>query len=384
MKKPKSGAPVLAAGAAMLLFSGISSAWGVFRRPVCDEYGFGPEISAFVLNLTVAAFGVGCVLGGLLQDKRGPRAACFTGSALLAAAFCAAALAPAGRAWVFYLGFCLPAGLGCAFLYPAVMACVQSWYAGRRGISTGAAGVGFGLSGLALTLVQKWAGARWGVRGAFWLLAGLVAVVCGLGSCLMRPAPAQKEQEREQPGLSPRQMLKAPAYWWLAASVALATPSVLLFSPRIVEMGAERGLPENAAVWAVAAGAAFNAAGRFAMPAVSDKLGRRPTAVGLLCALAGLSAAFAFAQGWWFLAGYCALCLCYSGQAALLPSFTGDLFGQRHLGVNYGLAALGMTAGSLAFPLAANALGGGALRHRMALAAAVLGAFCVSRAKKPS
>ena len=95
MAKKKKGWPVLAAGAAMLLFSGVPSAWGVFRKPAAEEYGFGVNQSAFVLNLTVAAFGVGCVLGGLLQDKKGPRAACLIGSGLLAAGFCAAAACPA-------------------------------------------------------------------------------------------------------------------------------------------------------------------------------------------------------------------------------------------------------------------------------------------------
>ena len=86
-------------------------------------------------------------------------------------------------------------------------------------------------------------------------------------------------------------------------------------------------------------------------PAVSDRLGRRRTARLLLWGLAGLSVAFAFARGWWFLAGYGALCFFYSGQAALLPSFVTDLFGPGWAGVNYGLTALGMTAGSLAFPI---------------------------------
>ena len=76
---------VLAAGAVMMLFSGVPSAWGIFRKAACEEYGFSPEQSALVLNLTVAAFGVGSVAGGWLQDKAGPRLCALTGSGLLAA-----------------------------------------------------------------------------------------------------------------------------------------------------------------------------------------------------------------------------------------------------------------------------------------------------------
>ena len=377
MVKKKKGWPVLAAGAAMLLFSGVPSAWGVFRKPAAEEYGFGDSQSAFVLNLTVAAFGVGCVLGGLLQDKKGPRAACLIGSGLLAAGFCAAAACPAGAMWLFYLGFCLPAGLGCAFLYPAVMSCVQQWYADKKGLATGAAGVGFGLSGLALTLIVRWTSGMWGIRGSFWCLAALTAIVCGGGSLVMPLPPAGPKGAKA--GLAPRQVLVSRDYRWLTAAVALATPAVLLFSPRIVEMGQQRGLEQHAAIWAVALGAACNAAGRLTCPAVSDRLGRRRTARLLLWGLAGLSVAFAFARGWWFLAGYGALCFFYSGQAALLPSFVTDLFGPGWAGVNYGLTALGMTAGSLAFPLALELAGGDWPRHLTAALAAAAGTFCYRR-----
>ena len=99
----------------------------------------------------------------------------------------------------------------------------------------------------------------------------------------------------------------------------------------------------------------------------------------LLWGLAGLSVAFAFARGWWFLAGHGALCFFYSGQAALLPSFVTDLFGPGWAGVNYGLTALGMTAGSLAFPLALELAGGDWPRHLTAALAAAAGAFCYRR-----
>ena len=36
--------------------------------------------------------------------------------------------------------------------------------------------------------------------------------------------------------MTPGQMLRTSAYWWITASVALATPAVLLFSPRILEL----------------------------------------------------------------------------------------------------------------------------------------------------
>ena len=96
----------------------------------------------------------------------------------------------------------------------------------------------------------------------------------------------------------------------------------------------------------------------------------------------GLTAAFAFAQGWAVVACYAGLTFCYSALAAVLPSLSTDLFGFPHAGVNYGFLALGQSVGSLTFPFAANFLGLEAGRHWMAAGAAAAG-FAAIWALKP-
>src|SRR5699024_8474391 len=78
---------ILAAGAAIQILTGVPAAWGVFQGPGRAEYGFDEGAASFVLSLTIGAFGLGCVIGGFLQDKAGPRIAGFAGTALLAAGF---------------------------------------------------------------------------------------------------------------------------------------------------------------------------------------------------------------------------------------------------------------------------------------------------------
>ena len=172
-------------------------------------------------------------------------------------------------------------------------------------------------------------------------------------------------------------MLRTRQYWLCTAAVCLSTPAVLLFSPIILRLGAERGLAEGEAVWAVVLGSAGSTAGRLLMPLLSDKIGRRPTDLLLFGASAGLSAGFAFAQGWAVAAVYAGLTFCYSALAAVLPAFSTDLFGLPHAGVNYGFLALGQSAGSLLFPLLAEALGLEAGRHLMAVGAAAGGFACI-------
>ena len=383
---------ILAAGAAIQVLTGLPAAWGVFQQPVMEEYGLSEQGAGYAFGILIAAFGVGCVIGGFLQDRYGPRCAGLWGTALLCGGFFAAGLLPPDSAEAFFLAFSIPAGLGTAFLYPSIQSCAQKWYADRKGLATGVIGGAVGLSGAFLTVFVRTAvRGFWvvqGIRGAFWALGAVTLPVCLVGSLLLQDPPqtgqTQKPQEngKNTIDLAPRQMLRTKQYWLCAGAVCFSTPAVLLFSPIILKLGMERGLEEQAALWSVVLGSVGSAAGRLLMPLLSDRIGRRPTDMLLFAVSAGLSAGFAFAQGWGVVACYAGLTFCYSALAAVLPALSTDLFGFPHAGVNYGFLALGQSVGSLAFPFAANFFGLEVGRHWMAVAAAGAGFACI-RALRP-
>ena len=378
---------ILAAGAAIQVLTGIPAAWGVFQQPVMEEYGLSEQGASCAFGILIAAFGVGCVIGGFLQDKHGPRCAGLWGTAMLCGGFFAAAWLPCSSVWSFCTAFSIPAGLGTAFLYPSIQSCAQKWYQGRKGLATGVIGGAVGLSGAFLTVFVRTAvrgfGPVQGIRGAFWALGALTLPICLVGSLLLTDPP-EKTGWTQQGGidLDPLQMLRTRQYWLCAGAVCFSTPAVLLFSPIILRLGMERGLDENAALWSVVLGSAGSAAGRLLMPMLSDKIGRRATDMLLFAMSLGLSVLFAFVQGWLVVAVYAGLTFCYSALAAVLPALSTDLFGLPHAGVNYGFLALGQSAGSLTFPFIANGLGLEAGRHWLAAGAAAAG-FAAIRALQP-
>ena len=380
---------ILAAGAAIQILTGLPAAWGVFQQPVMEEYGLSEQGAGLAFGILIAAFGVGCVIGGFLQDRNGPRHAAFWGTALLCGGFFAAALLPGAAGGWFWVLFSVPAGLGTAFLYPSIQSCAQKWYKGRKGLATGVIGGAVGLSGAFLTVFVRTAlrgfGPVQGIRGAFWALGALTLPVCLVGSALLtdpppeKPRPSQQGRGKAAPGLdlSPGQMLRTRQYWLCAGAVCCSTPAVLLFSPIILKLGMERGLDESAALWSVVLGSVGSAAGRLLMPMLSDKIGRRPTDMILFAVSLGLSAVFWFAQGWAVVAVYAGLTFCYSALAAVLPALSTDLFGLPHAGVNYGFLALGQSVGSLLFPCIADFWGFEQGRHILAIAGAAAGFACI-------
>lgn len=379
MAKQNRGPMILAAGAGVQLLTGIPAAWGVFQRPVMQGYGLSRGQAMLGFALLVAAYGVGCALGGLLQDRRGPRAAGLWGAGLLSGGFFAAAVVPPGNAPLFLAAYSLPAGVGSAFLTPAVMACAQKWYQDKKGWATGVAGVAMGLSGAFYTLFVKGVGERFGIRICFAALGAVMLAVCGGGAALLQDPP-QKAQAVPLTGMDHRAMLRTGQYKLCVAAVALSAPPVLLFSPEIFAIATDRGLPESAAPWSIVLGSVASAAGRLLCPAGSDRLGRKRVLYGVYLGLAVGSAWFALAQAWWVLAAYAMLTFFYSGGAAVQPSLNTDLFGLRHAGVNYGFIALGMSGGSLLSYLGSQALPLGA-RHWLAGGCALAGLFCVRLVK---
>ena len=153
MPKQNGNPKILAAGAAVQLLTGIPAAWGVFQKPVMAQYGFSRGQAMLSFAILVAGYGIGCAIGGFVQDQHGPRYAALWGTALLGGGSMGAALVPQGNAALFFLVYSIPAGVGSAFLAPAVLACAQKWYASRKGLATGVSGAAMGLSGAFLTVL---------------------------------------------------------------------------------------------------------------------------------------------------------------------------------------------------------------------------------------
>ena len=387
---------ILAAGAAIQVLTGIPAAWGVFQQPVMDEYGLSEQGAGYAFGILIAAFGVGCVLGGFLQDSRGPRCAALWGTGTaVRRIFCSGGILPGEQCEQLFSGHSASRrGWARRFCTRPSSPAPRSGMHGPQGpCHRRHRRARWALSGAFLTVfvrtaVQRLSGSVQGIRGAFWALGAMTLPVCLAGSLLLQDPPqdAEKQQQSDRKttiDLSPWQMLKTKQYWLCAGAVCFSTPAVLLFSPIILKLGVERGLDESAALWSVVLGSVGSAAGRLLMPMLSDKIGRRPTDLLLFAVSLGLSAGFAFAQGWWVIACYAGLTFCYSGLAAVLPALSTDLFGLPHAGVNYGFLALGQSVGSLAFPFAANLWGLEAGRHWLAVGGAAAG-FAAMWVLKPA
>jgi OFA family oxalate/formate antiporter-like MFS transporter len=140
---------------------------------------------------------------------------------------------------------------------------------------------------------------------------------------------------------SPAEMLRTWQFYalWLLYFLGTSVGLTLIgqASPLVREMAAETAVLSGGAALGIMS--LFNGLGRLSWGALSDSIGRNRAAVAMfLVYLAACLGLLRSGLGFWpMLAGLCLAGFSFGGYLALLPSFTADYFGPRHIGANYGL-----------------------------------------------
>src|SRR5580658_5148015 len=143
------------AGIFMQLALGAVYAWSVFRVPLAKQFGW--SISQVTLTFTISIFvlGIAAFLGGLWQNRQGPRIVAVTGGALYGIGVFLASFS-ANKLWWLYLSYGLIGGVGLGFAYIVPVAVLVKWFPDRRGLITGIAVGGFGAGALVTAPVATW------------------------------------------------------------------------------------------------------------------------------------------------------------------------------------------------------------------------------------
>jgi MFS family permease len=365
--------------------------WSLFTQPLVAAFGWSNATTTWAFALSIFFLGVGSVLGGRWQDRRGPRIVAVAGAVLWGAGnVLAGAGTEALGAWWMYLTYGVLGGLGLGLGYVTPVAAVTKWFPDRRGLGSGMVVMGFGLGAFAynnlleaipaFASASREAGKVVAARGrgegaalsaasvdaimTTFVVSGIVfAVLGGLCASLVRnppsgavPAAAAGEPAasgaaaREYP---PSRALGTPQFWALWAMLFLnVTAGILFISNAVPIMQELTGTSPGAAVALYGFIALFNGLGRFFWGAVSDRIGRNLAYL----LIYGSQVVIFFVVGGVHslpLVGilFAVVLLDYGGGFGTMPSFTADYFGTRYLGVNYGWILTAWGVGGIAGPV---------------------------------
>ena len=339
---------------------GVAYSFAALFEPLSREFAAQRADVSVVFGLSGLIYFTLGVGGGMLSDRWGPRRVCGAGMWVMAAGLLATSWATSLPLVYLSYGACI--GLGIALVYTPAIGCVQPWFVNRRGLAAGIASSGIGAGTLAVPLLMGWAMTHLDWREALrWMALGVLLIGWG-ATVLMRSAPSVEASRRSQipvdvAGMSLREVLKSPLFWWLYASVVLAAPTMFIPFAHVSASARDLGMPEAGAVGLVGVIGMGSLVGRFAIGALADRFGRRPTLLIMQVSMALTyvvwltatqdSSLMLFAL--WF-------GLSYGGIVSLLPAICMDLFGARAVSGVIGTLYSGAGIGNFLGPVLAGAV----------------------------
>ncbi len=365
---------ILAMGMVMQLCAGIIYMWSVFKGPVSAYLSWEPAKAAITSSVMLSTFVLGIIIGGRMQDKYSPSPVALAGSVFLGLGMALSALTPPSQPWLIYIFYGVIGGFGVGCVYTTTVSVVQKWFPDKRGFATGMMVAAFGFSLVLFAPVTKILLANWGVPSTFLFFGILFFVICAFCSLFLKN-PEGKTQGgaavSAQKQYTTAEMLRTKEFYFLTLSMFFLLPAYFILNPLFISLGVERGLTENMAALGVMLTGVASASGRLLTSWFSDYAGRKAGIVAITLITLTAALVMIFARGAVFLICIAAIAFSFGGSASVFAATAADLFGTKHMGLNYGCVMVGFGVSALVFPLVSNALAArGAYAYSFVVAAA--------------
>ncbi len=367
------------AGTAVNLCLGLLYAWSMWGSALINVQKAGQPMeglnagwtyltnaqAATPFSICVVVFALFMIPGGRIQDRISPKFGATLGGLCLAAGCIISGLMKSYTGLI--IGFGVLGGIGMGIGYAAPTPAALKWFGPhRRGLIAGLVVGGYGGAALYIGPLAKYLIGTFGISGSFIYLGIFFAIVVIIAGQLIKipppgyipPAPklaqtATQVAASTKHNWSAGEMVKTWQFFALVFMFIITTQSGLLIIANAAGLLASsaKKIPFFIAnAWLlVSFGGLVNACGRIGTGWYSDKIGR-VNAYMLNCFVSALCL-FAIptiiaSQNVFLLfllvgVGYWQ----YGGGLSLMPSFTGDFYGPKNLGFNYGLVFIGWGAG---------------------------------------
>jgi len=336
-------------GVMMNMALGTFYANSAFLPSLEREFGWTRAQTSLVTTFGIAMIATWYVIGGRLNDTKGPRITAFIGGLLFSLGLLLASRIDSLPMLYLTVGICCGIGNGFGFVVPTAVG--SKWFPDKRGLivglMVGGYGAGSGIFGpIAGSLIEAV-----GWRTTFRILAACCFVMTMVATSLLKNPPAGYRP----PGWSPAPsaaaggvdvaasaMLRTRTFWALWAAYCLGTPAGTMVISQLVPFARASGHTAAIAGLAITVGAVGNTAGRILSGWLSDHFGRLNTLrLMVLVSTVAMPLLFMMRENLtMFLVLLCVVYYCYGTQLSVYASTCADIWGTRNLGFNYGLLLL--------------------------------------------
>jgi MFS family permease len=345
------------------LVYGAQASFGVFFKPMLNEFHWTRTATSIPFSLNLILSGVFAIFAGRISDRIGPKAVVAIGGVILGAGYIL--MSRITNLPGLYVSYGLVVALGSSTMYVPLVAMITRWFPEKRGLMVGIAvsGIGFGIGVVPTIASRLMVSFDW--RSSL-LIIGVASLVliAGLAQLLktspLAPVSASSGERQHQTtapaagaGLPFNEALKTSQFWLIFVAWLLYGFFYQVSSVHLIPYATDLGMPELAAATLLTVIGIIGIIGRAGLGFIGDKINNNITlAIGfiavaavffIIAASATVPALYIYAIVYGF----------FSGVGVLLASINAEHFGLQSLGAITGAIILGNNIGGAAGPILA-------------------------------
>ena len=326
----------------MFFAYGNTYSFGVFFPALSASFGANRAETALVFSIVGGLYSTLGIISGPAADRLGTRPVCLFGIVALGIGLIYASTATA--LWQVYLGFGLGLAFGMGFIFAPANAGLQRWFTKKRGLASGIASTGIGVSILVLPPVSA-ALIEWQNWRVAMQIIGVSALIIGSLAALMMGDPIDTKGGSASVVGATDNQIDVKTYYDLKAAFLSRGFLMLFFSSMICSIGffipfvhlvpyaIDQGFGETNGVYLLMVIGISSLTGRILLTAASDHLGRRNSMIAMYFTMA-----LSFLL--WYVAGNMTVLTMFAvfyglgsgGYVAMIAPLIAEYFGTEKIG----------------------------------------------------
>jgi MFS family permease len=355
---------VIATFIMMVLGWGMFFIYGVFFRPLMDDFNWTRAVTSGAFSMSVLVSGIVGIIAGRLSDRVGPKIVILFCTALLTLGYMLMALVQSTWQFYFLYGIVIASGVG-GFWAPQVST-VARWFIGRRGMMTGivSGGISFGTLVLPLIVTPLLDAYEW--RTTYFIIGIAIFFIVGIAAQFIKPSPQKmgllpytNAKSRilssvQSSSFTFKEAVLTHQFWMVAVIYFFFGVAQLTVMVHMVPQATGMGISAINAAGILSVVGGVSLAGRIIMGLVSDRV---PVKISAILSLVLMLVAFIWLQqadSLWKLYVFAVFFgFGYGGLSCLQSLIAAELFGLVSLGMLTGIFSLSFNIGGAIGPVLA-------------------------------
>lgn len=362
----KGYAVVIAAFLIMMVSWGIYYSFGIFFKPILQEFGWTRTMTSGAFSFSWLVAGLVGIFMGVLTDKYGPRLVLSICGLLAGGGYLL--MSQISEFWQLYLFYGVLIGAGTS-TFSSTMATIARLYVERRTIMTGIVTVGIGIGSLIVPPLANQVILTYDWRASFVTLGIITLVVIIISAQFMKRGAPNMSQATRDTNKTTTQTSAATSdvtvftfksaivtrqFWIIFAMFFCLGFSVLTAQVHLVPYATDIDISPTTAANILATIGGASIIGRVVLGGVGDKIGNRRALIIGFVFMAVPVLCLVFARETWMLFLIAAVFgIGYGDCVASESPLAASVFGLKSLGLIFGFLSNAFTLGGALGPLIA-------------------------------